>query len=1156
LDIQAEQHGPGQPYQELYEAVADLKRRHGLHQSAVRPGDGLSLRRDGQREVVQDLVKRYRELPAEHRRRLPALLNSLAQLEVVVGDLDDGQRDFLEVARLAAEPPEQAEAHHNAYRAALERQDWDVALVSLRRACAADAATFAPFPLDRYDPVRVLGAGGFGVSFLCQGPGGGRVVVLALRPDGLERGADAVFDEMRVVREVDHPALARVLEWGQVGEGVGRPFLVREYVEGTTLAEYVARHGPLSPEEWLRLCWPLARALQALHGRAVLHRGLRPGAVMLRRDKGPGGVRWRVRLIDVGLSLNRALIHASASHPAARARTALGRSVVRAAPYLAPEVLGRPKGQVWVGPHSDVYGFGRLCAFALTGRPDPDAGDRQPLGAGWKELLEDCTAWVCRRRPADVGAVVERLGSLPGAGEVVAGLEKELHEAAVAEYTALVEAEPTRADAWLGRAGARFRQGDYAGSAEDCTKAVELGAADAGVYRRRALARWRARDLDGALADYTEALRLGPRDVEALVNRGLVQAQRGEHDRAIADFTEALRINPRDDAVLFHRANSYYLKVDLAGAIDDYTAVARLNPRHAWALGNRGKAYAMRGEHARAIADFGRVLQLDPHNARALADRATSYNDLDRREDAVADLTEALRLEPTPELYIDRALTYAALGNTDAAVADFTEALALDPGNAAAHLLRGNVRADRGELDEAIADFTEALKAEPGMTTACYNRANAHARRQDYDRALADYAHALEIDPEYSAAYFNRGNVYCERGAWGQAVADYTRVLELTPDDPAAYTNRGNAHAALGDLDRALADYTEALAREPDDAPTLCNRANTYARRGDADRALADYSEALRLDPGNARIHSARGNLHAGRGDQDKALADYSEAVRAEPGFARAWNNRGNLRVSRGDLDGAVADFTEAIRLEPGAVPAWYSRGNAHAARGDHAAAVADFTEVLRLEPGHAGALNNRANSWVRLGEDDQALADFAASVAADPTSSLPWYNRAHLRARRGEYAGALADYGEAIRLDPSDLAGYHSRGRLHALMGHWAEAVADNLEALRLRPGEPRTCNNLAWLWATCPQEGLRDGPRAVEHARIACEATGWQDSGCLDTLAAACAAAGDFAEAVGWQHKAMELAGEGEKAEYEGRLRLYESGQPYREAPRSGGS
>jgi len=210
-------------------------------------------------------------------------------------------------------------------------------------------------------------------------------------------------------------------------------------------------------------------------------------------------------------------------------------------------------------------------------------------------------------------------------------------------------------------------------------------------------------------------------------------------------------------------------------------------------------------------------------------------------------------------------------------------------------------------------------------------------------------------------------------------------------------------------------------------------------------------------------------------------------------------------------------------------------------------AAIADFTEALHLQSDHAGAMNNRGNAHRRKGDLDAALADFSAAIAAAPDFAMPRINRANTLADRGEHEQALADYAEALRLEPNDLALYHNRGRLHALMGRYEEAIADNLEALRLAPDDAGTCNNLAWLWATNPRPEQRDAARAVEHARRACELTQWRIAGFLDTLAVACAAAGQFAEAIEWQRKAIELAGEEEKAEYRARLELYEAGRVY---------
>jgi tetratricopeptide (TPR) repeat protein len=790
LDLRAEQSEAGPAYQELYEAVAGLKRRYDLHPSAVRPRDGLSLRRDAEREAVQELVKDFRELPAEQRRRMPALLNSLGQLEVVVGDLEEGQRDFEEAAGLVADPAARAEAHHNVYRAALERRDWEEALAALRRAVELDPAAFAPFPPDRYEPDRILGAGGFGTTFLCaEKPGGRRAVVLALRSDSLDRDVDTLFREAALLRELDHPVPARLRESGRAGADGERPFLVWDYFDGQTLGAYVARHGPLPPAEWLEVAWPLARALQAAHGGGVLHRSLRPGSVLVRREQeGDGPPRWRVLLLDTGLGLKRALIHAAASHPDARARTALGRCVARLVPFAPPEVVGKPKGQVWVGPHSDVYGFGRLCAFALVGRPDP-AEDAAPLPDGWRELVADCTAWVPARRPPDFGAVLDRLAGLAGAGDVVERLDRQIHEITVAEHTAALEADPGDVAALAARGNAYARQGDHARAAEDFTRALALRADDAGLWRRRALAYQQAGDFEKAADDYTEALKREPHHLEAHANRGLVNARREDFGAAVADFAEAIRLNPRDPALYYNRGNAHFARGDFDLAAADYSEAVRRDPGHAWAFGNRGRAYARLGEHARAAADFGRVIQIDPQNARAFADRAAAHLALGRPDRAVADYTEAVRLEPEfVAAWLGRAAAHVAAGAYEPAVADYAEALRLRPGDVAALHARGRLHALHGDYGRALADNLEAERLDPENARTLNNLAWLWAtapadQGRDVAKALEYARKACELTGSADAGALDTLAVACAAAGRFEEAADWQRkAVELAPE--------------------------------------------------------------------------------------------------------------------------------------------------------------------------------------------------------------------------------------------------------------------------------------------------------------------------------------------------------------------------------------
>ena len=105
------------------------------------------------------------------------------------------------------------------------------------------------------------------------------------------------------------------------------------------------------------------------------------------------------------------------------------------------------------------------------------------------------------------------------------------------------------------------------------------------------------------------------------------------------------------------------------------------------------------------------------------------------------------------------------------------------------------------------------------------------------------------------------------------------------------------------------------------------------------------------------------------------------------------------------------------------------------------------------------------------------------------PKYAWPYWQRGNAWKKKGDYAKALADFDEAVRLDPA-LAGAH---------------------------------NSRAWLLGTCPDAKYRDGKAAVESAKKACERTDWKVANYLRTLAAACAEAGQFDDAVAWEEKAM---------------------------------
>jgi tetratricopeptide (TPR) repeat protein len=187
----------------------------------------------------------------------------------------------------------------------------------------------------------------------------------------------------------------------------------------------------------------------------------------------------------------------------------------------------------------------------------------------------------------------------------------------------------------------------------------------------------------------------------------------------------------------------------------------------------------------------------------------------------------------------------------------------------------------------------------------------------------------------------------------------------------------------------------------------------------------------------------------------------------------------------------------------------------------------ADLTKAIKKDPKDPNLYIERAQYYAATGEDAKALKDLATAL---PLAKAPAYK---------------SDTFILIRL-------YELRKDIHAREGDYQQVAVDMEGIVAVDPAHGYTTNNLAWLLATCPDAKVRNGKRAVELGKIACDHTKWSDSTTLDTLAAAYAETGDFVNAVKWQEKAKSLAPRHQRADFDSRLRLYKDHKPYREDPR----
>ena len=183
--------------------------------------------------------------------------------------------------------------------------------------------------------------------------------------------------------------------------------------------------------------------------------------------------------------------------------------------------------------------------------------------------------------------------------------------------------------------------------------------------------------------------------------------------------------------------------------------------------------------------------------------------------------------------------------------------------------------------------------------------------------------------------------------------------------------------------------------------------------------------------------------------------------------------------------------------------------------------------------------------------EERVAACTAALQVAKDDPA--PWHNRGIARLALKDYRNAVMDFTGSMRLKKE--AQTHVLGGIaFSEIGEYERALLDLEEAVRMAPKSAEALNSLAWVLATAATPGFRDGRRAVELAKQACELGRWANAGHLDTLAAAYAEAGDFKEAVRWQEKALAdplFAKDAEYKEAQERLALFRARKAWRHTP-----
>lgn len=278
--------------------------------------------------------------------------------------------------------------------------------------------------------------------------------------------------------------------------------------------------------------------------------------------------------------------------------------------------------------------------------------------------------------------------------------------------------------------------------------------------------------------------------------------------------------------------------------------------------------------------------------------------------------------------------------------------------------------------------------------------------------------------------------------------------------------------------------------------------------------------------------------------------ADPALLARADRVGAWAYESRGRLRAEAADYDRATTDYRNALLLDAKNEGARHALAVSLAEAGVVDEALEEFSLLLQINPTLVAARRNRAQLHLGRGRPDSAIADLDVALAQPAASDRERANLLRLRGvalhTAGRLRAAAVDLNEAVRFNPNDAAAYTARGHVFAEGGFYDQAISDYAAALDAEARHIEAYRSLAWVLATCPHARLRDPATAVEASWRARRLLGHDDFLTLDAAAAAHAAAGDYAEAVKLQQRAL-VAAESPPADAKTRLALYQAGRPY---------